>query len=178
MKRKTAYSLFGLALSTACAATAAAQAEPDRTALPIPEPQIPHSTVLDARNATPPERFEVKAPAGAPNVLLILIDDFGFGQSSAFGGPINMQTAEKLASGGLKYNNFHTCALSSPTRVALLTGRNHHTNNMGSITETATAFPGNTGQRPDSVAPLAAMLRYNGYATAHIGKNHETRPGS
>ncbi len=94
MKRKTAYSVFGLALGTACAATAAAQTEPDRTALPIPEPQIPHSTVLDVRNATPPPRFEVKAPAGAPNVLIVLIDDMGFGQSSAFGGPINMPTAD------------------------------------------------------------------------------------
>jgi arylsulfatase len=98
----------------------------------------------------------------------------GFGQSSAFGGPINMKTAERLADKGLRYNQFHTTALSSPTRAALLTGRNHHTTNTGSIMETATAFPGNTGQRPESVAPLAAMLRYNGYSTAAFGKNHET----
>ena len=174
MKRRTAYSVFGLALSTACAATAAAQTEPDRTALPIPEPQIPHSTVFDVRNATPPERFEVKAPAGAPNVLIVLIDDMGFGESSAFGGPIKMPTAERLANSGLKYNQFHTTALSAPTRAALLSGRNHHMNNMGSITETATAFPGNTGKRPDSVATLGAMLRYNGFTTAYFGKNHET----
>jgi len=174
MKRRTAYSVFGLALSTACAATAAAQTEPDRTALPIPEPQIPHSTVFDVRNATPPERFQVKAPAGAPNVLIVLIDDFGFGQSSTFGGPIPMPTADRLAKNGLKFNNFHTTALSSPTRAALLSGRNHHTNNTGSIMETSTAFPGNTGQRPLSVAPLAMMLRYNGFSTAAFGKNHET----
>ncbi|MCU0576228.1 MAG: arylsulfatase [Desulfobacterota bacterium] len=174
MRRKTTYNVLGLALSTACAATAAAQTDPDRTSLPIPEPQIPHSTVLDVRNATPPERFQVKAPAGAPNVLIVLIDDMGFGQSSAFGGPIPMPTAERLANSGLRYNNFHTTALSSPTRAALLTGRNHHTNNTGSIMETATAFPGNTGQRPESVAPLAMMLRYNGYSTAAYGKNHET----
>jgi arylsulfatase A-like enzyme len=174
MKRKTAYRALGIALGTACAATAAAQADPDRTTLPIPEPQYPHSTVFDVRNATPPPRFQVKAPAGAPNVLIVLIDDMGFGQSSAFGGPIPMPTAERLAKAGLKYNNFHTTALSSPTRSALLTGRNHHTNNTGSIMETATAFPGNTGQRPDSVAPLAMMLRYNGYTTAAFGKNHET----
>jgi len=146
----------------------------DRTVLPIPEPQYPHSTVLDARNATPPPRFEVKAPAGAPNVLIVLIDDMGFGQSSTFGGPINMPTVDRLANGGLRYNQFHTTALCSPTRTALLSGRNHHMNNMGSITETATAFPGNTGQRPESVAPLATMLRYNGYSTAAFGKNHET----
>jgi arylsulfatase A-like enzyme len=146
----------------------------DRTVLPVPEPQYPHSTVLDARNATLPPRFEVKAPADAPNVLIVLIDDMGFGQSGTFGGPINMPTVDRLANNGLRYNQFHTTALCAPTRMALLTGRNHHMGNMGSITETATAFPGYTGQRPESVAPLATMLRYNGYATAHFGKNHET----
>jgi arylsulfatase len=146
----------------------------DRTVLPIPEPQYPHSTVLDARNATPPPRFEVKAPANAPNVLIVLIDDMGFGQSSAFGGPINMPTVERLANAGLRYNEFHTTALCSPTRAALLSGRNHHMNNMGSITETATAFPGQTGQRPNSVAPVAEMLRLNGYSTGAFGKSHET----
>jgi len=98
----------------------------------------------------------------------------GFGQSSAFGGPIHMPTVERLANQGLRYNNFHTTALSSPTRAALLTGRNHHICNTGSIMETSTAFPGNTGQRPASVAPLAMTLRYNGYSTAAFGKNHET----
>ena len=146
----------------------------DRTILPIPEPQYPHSTTLDARNAVPPPQFEVKAPDGAPNVLIVLIDDMGFGQSSAFGGPIHMPTVEGLANNGLRYNEFHTTALCSPTRAALLTGRNHHTNNMGSITETATAFPGNTGKRPNSVTPLAEMLRLNGYSTAAFGKWHET----
>ncbi len=146
----------------------------DRTVLPIPEPQYPHSTVFDVRNATPPPRFEIKAPAKAPNVLIVLIDDMGFGQSSAFGGPINMPTVERLANNGLRYNEFHTTALCSPTRSALLSGRNHHTNNLGSITETATAFPGNTGQRPNRVAPVAEMLRLNGYSTAAFGKSHET----
>ena len=146
----------------------------DRTVLPIPEPDIPPSTVLDARNAKPPARFQVKAPAGAPNVLIVLIDDMGFGMSSAFGGPIHMPTAERLAAAGLRYNHFHTTALCSPTRAALLTGRNHHMCNMGSITETATSFPGQTGQRPNSVAPLAQMLRHNGYCTGAFGKSHET----
>jgi arylsulfatase A-like enzyme len=146
----------------------------DRTVLPIPEPQYAHSTVLDVRNATPPPRFEVKAPANAPNVLIVLIDDMGFGQSSAFGGPIHMPTVEGLANSGLRYNEFHTTALCSPTRSALLTGRNHHMNNFGSIAETATAFPGQTGQRPNSVGPLAEMLRLNGYSTAAFGKSHET----
>jgi arylsulfatase A-like enzyme len=146
----------------------------DRTVLPIQPPTYPPITELDARKATPPPRFEVKAPAGAPNVLLILIDDMGFGMSSAFGGPIHMPTVDRLASEGLRYNQFHTTALCSPTRTALLSGRNHHTNNMGAVTEMATSFPGNTGVRPDSVAPLAEMLRLNGYSTSFYGKNHET----
>jgi arylsulfatase A-like enzyme len=146
----------------------------DRSVLPIPEPPVPVYTELDARNVKPPPRFEVKAPNGAPNVLIVILDDMGFGQSSAFGGPIHMPTVEALANDGLRYNEFHTTALCSPTRVALLTGRNHHMNNMGGITEIATAFPGNTGQRPNAIAPLAEMLRLNGYSTAAFGKSHET----
>jgi arylsulfatase A-like enzyme len=153
---------------------AAGPAAIDRTVLPIPEPDYPHETELDARKATPPPRFEVKPPEGAPNVLIVLIDDMGFGMSSAFGGPIHMPTVDRLANEGLRYNQFHTTALCSPTRTALLSGRNHHMNNMGSITEGATAFPGMTGQRPNNVAPLAEMLRLNGYSTAMFGKNHET----
>jgi len=187
MKRITVIYILSLALPVLLAAMTdaplAAQNVPstgivaatDRTVLPIPEPQYQHSTVLDVRNAPPPPpRFEVKAPAGAPNVLIVLIDDMGFGQSGTFGGPIKMPTVERLANNGVRYNNFHTTALCSPTRMALLTGRNHHMGNTGSIMETATAFPGNTGQRPESVAPLATMLRYNGYATAAFGKSHET----
>lgn len=176
MKRKTIGATFGLALSATLAATAGAQTMPDRTALPIPEPNYPHSTVLDARKATPPPRFEVKAPAGAPNVLIILLDDMGFSQPGTFGGPINMPTLQRMADQGLRYNNFHTTGVSSPTRAALLTGRNHHTCNTSLVMEMSTAFPGATGQRPVSVAPLATTLRYNGYATAAFGKSHETAP--
>ncbi|MFM8442724.1 MAG: arylsulfatase [Methylococcus sp.] len=158
------------------AALAEVVAITDRTVLPLPEPQYPPITELDVRSVTPPPRFAVTAPADAPNVLIVLIDDFGFGQSSAFGGPIPMPTVERLARNGLRYNQFHTTAVCSATRMALLTGRNHHTGNMGSITETATGFPGNTGQRPNSVAPLAEMLRLNGYSTAAFGKYHETAP--
>jgi arylsulfatase A-like enzyme len=153
----------------------AAQETPiDRTVLPIQEPKSPLYTELDARNASPPPRFEVKAPEGAPNVLIVLIDDMGFGQSSAFGGPIHMPTVETLANEGLRFNQFHTTALCSPTRTALLSGRNHHMANMGGITEIATAFPGNTGQIPNDIAPVAEMLRLNGYSTAMFGKNHNT----
>jgi len=146
----------------------------DRTVLPIKEPYYPAQTELDARKATPPPRFEVKAPKGAPNVLVILIDDQGFGVSDAFGGPVNEPALDALASTGLKYNNFNTTALCSPTRTAILTGYNHHSNNMGTVTETATAFVGNTGIRPDNITPMADVLRMNGYSTAAFGKYHET----
>jgi arylsulfatase A-like enzyme len=155
---------------------AAAAGELDRTVLPIAEPEYPAIKELDARNAKAPPRFEVKPPKGAPNVVVVLLDDIGFGQSSAFGGPAKMATLDKLAANGLRYNNFHTTALCSPTRTALLTGRNHHVNNAGAIMELATGFPGNTGIRPQSVAPLAQMLRLNGYSTAAFGKYHETPP--
>jgi len=148
----------------------------NRTSLPIQEPTYPEDTILDARNAKAPTPFEVKAPQTAPNVVIVLIDDQGFGQSSAFGGPVNEPTAEKLAANGLKFNRFHTTALCSPSRVAILTGRNHHLNNAGAIMELATGFPGNTGVRPNSIAPLAEMLRLNGYSTAAFGKYHETAP--
>jgi arylsulfatase A-like enzyme len=146
----------------------------DRTVLPIPEPQPPVITELDARNVKAPPLFKVTAPKGAPNVVIVLLDDMGFGQSSAFGGPIHMPTLDMLAAGGLRYNNFHTTALCSPTRNALLTGRNQHVANAGAVTELATSFPGNTGIRPLNVAPLAEMLRLNGYSTAAFGKYHET----
>ena len=148
----------------------------DRTVLPIPEPKYPPIKELDARKAKAPPRFEVKAPEGAPNVVIVLIDDMGFGTTSTFGGPVSMPTLDRLAQGGLLYNNFHTTALCSPTRQALKTGRNHHSANTGSIMETATAFPGNTGVLPGSVAPLAEILRLNGYSTGAFGKWHETAP--
>ena len=159
--------LIGLFVS-ACSASL------DRTVLPIAEPRPETIRTLDARDAKAPPRFEVKAPAGAPNVVIVLIDDIGFGHSSAFGGPIQMPTLERLAAGGLRYNRFHTTALCSPTRVALLTGHNHHANNAGAIMELATAFPGNTGVRPREITTLAEILRQNGYSTAAFGKYHET----
>ena len=146
----------------------------DRTVLPISEPDYPAYRELDVRNTQPPPRFNVTAPKGAPNVVIVLIDDLGFGATSTFAGPIPTPTLDKLAQTGLRYNNFHTTALCSPTRVALKSGRNHHTANAGSIMETATAYPGNTGAIPNSVAPLAEMLRLNGYSTGAFGKWHET----
>lgn len=148
----------------------------DRNILPIQEPAPTVYKELDARNAKAPARWDVKAPEGAPNVVVVLIDDIGFGHSSAFGGPCIMPTLEKLANNGLKYNRFHTTALCSPTRTALLTGYNHHSNNAGAIMEVATAFPGNTGIRPQSITPMAEVLRMNGYSTSAWGKYHETPP--
>jgi arylsulfatase A-like enzyme len=182
MNTKTILAAVGIAalvvVVTGCSESHSQTSKPaaglDRTVLPIPEPTYAPVTELDARKVTAPPRFEIKAPEGAPNVLIVLIDDMGFGMSSAFGGPINMPTAERLANAGLRYNHFHTTSLCSPTRAALLSGRNHHMNNMGAITEMATTFPGNTGQRPNNVAPLAEMLRLNGFSTGFFGKNHET----
>ena len=145
----------------------------DRSVLPIPEPPRPVSTELDVRNATPPPPFQVTAPAAAPNVLLVLVDDLGFAGTSTFGGPIGTPSFDRMADQGLYYNNFHTTAVCSPTRAALKSGRNHHVNNMAAIIETGTAFPGNTGKIPGEVAPLAEMLRLNGYSTAAFGKWHE-----
>lgn len=147
----------------------------DRQVLPIAEPERPTYSELDVRNVKEkPSFFQVKAPAAAPNIVIVLIDDIGFGGPSTFGGPIQTPTLDKLADGGLRFNNFHTTALCSPTRMALKTGRNHHTANTGSIMESSTGFPGNTGQVPNSVAPLAEMLRLNGYSTGAFGKWHET----
>ena len=164
--------LLALAMIVAAAPSGLA-AELDRTVLPIPEPKRPLYTELDVRNATPPPRFEVKAPAGAPNVIVVLVDDLGFAGTSTFGGPVGTPTFDRLASEGIYYNNFHTTAVCSPTRAAIKSGRNHHVANMGGIIETGTAFPGNTGQIPNSVAPVAEMLRLNGYSTGAFGKWHE-----
>src|SRR4051794_41302311 len=127
---------------------------------------------MDAKDpaATFPPIEPLRPPAGAPNVLLVLLDDVGFAASSAFGGPVRCPTAERLAAGGLKFNRFHTTALCSPTRQALLTGRNHHFVGMGGVTEIATSAPGYNSIRPDTAAPLAEMMMINGYNTAQAGK--------
>lgn len=146
-----------------------------RQILPIPDLTHAGTVLYDAKD--PDSRFTplrpLRPPDGSPNVLIVLLDDVGFGASSAFGGPAQTRTAQRLADDGLKYTRFHTTALCSPTRAALLTGRNHHTVGMGSITEMATAAPGYTSVRPDTCAPLAEILKLNGYATAHVGKCHE-----
>jgi arylsulfatase A-like enzyme len=146
-----------------------------RSILPIPDSQYVGLTTYDAKD--PDTKFprieRLLPPKGAPNVLVILIDDCGFGAASAFGGPIHTPAAERLAGNGLKFNRFHTTALCSPTRQALLTGRNHHSVNMGGITEIATSAPGYTSVRPKDKATLAETLKLNGYSTAQFGKCHE-----
>ena len=146
-----------------------------REQLPIPDQAFEGTLPFDAKDpgAKFPPIMPLRPPAGAPNVLIVLLDDVGFGASSAFGGPCRTPTAERLAADGLKYNRFHTTALCAPTRAALLTGRNHHTVGMGVITELATSAPGYSSVRPNTCAPLAQTLRLNGYATAQFGKCHE-----
>jgi arylsulfatase A-like enzyme len=146
-----------------------------RSVLPIPDRPSTGLTTYDAKD---PDTFfppitRLRPSPGAPNVLIVLLDDVGFGAASAFGGPINTPTAERLAGNGLKYTRFHTTALCSPTRSALLTGRNHHSVGMGGITEIATSAPGYNSIWPNTAAPLAQVLKLNGYSTAQFGKCHE-----
>ena len=140
--------------------------------LPLPDQAYQGPLAFDVRDL--PEALPAiqarRPPAGAPNVLIMLLDDVGFGASSAFGGPVHMPTAERLAAEGLKYTRFHTTALCSPTRAALLSGRNHHQVGMGHITETATPSPGYRSTRPNSCTPVAEILRQNGYNTAQFGQ--------
>ena len=151
------------------------QPEPGRDVLPIPDRPYDGKLPMDAKDpeATFPPIEPLRPPAGAPNVLIVLIDDAGFGSPSAFGGPCETPTAERLAADGLKFNRFHTTALCSPTRAALLSGRNHHSVGMGGITEIATSAPGYNSIRPNTCAPLAETLKLNGYSTAQFGKCHE-----
>jgi arylsulfatase A-like enzyme len=146
-----------------------------RSILPIPDPTYTGELPFDAKDpaAKFPPLAPLRPPAGAPNVLIVLLDDVGFGASSAFGGPCHTPTAERLAARGLKFNRFHTTALCAPTRAALLTGRNHHSVGMGVITELATSAPGYSSIRPNTCAPLPQILKLNGYATAQFGKCHE-----
>ncbi len=166
-----------LALVMGCEGSAIAQGDAlDRTSLPIQPPVAAPVTELDARNVTPPPPFNITPPEGAPNVVIVLIDDIGFGATEPFGGAIETPTFSQLAENGLRFNQFHTTALCSPTRASLLAGRNHHRVNVGSVMEIATGFSGNQGRRPDNAKYYAEILRQNGYSTAAFGKWHETAP--
>ncbi|MDT7746178.1 MAG: hypothetical protein QOE59_5256 [Actinomycetota bacterium] len=146
----------------------------------LPEPQAPSRVVTALGIGEQADPFDpvrpTAAPEGAPNVVVVVLDDLGFGSSSAFGGPCRMPTADRLAADGLRYTRFHVTALCSPTRQALMTGRNHHSVGMGGTTEMATAAPGYSGFRPRSAATMARTLQANGYSTAAFGKWHQTPP--
>src|SRR5262245_17578531 len=151
-----------------------------RGELPIPDVAYSGTVAYDA--SAPDSKFPpiepLRPPAGAPNVLIVLLDDVGFGASSAFGGPCNTPRFEQLAADGLRYTRFHTTALCSPSRAALLSGRNHHTVGMGGITEIATSAPGYNSIRPNTCAPLAEIPRLNGYSTAQFPREWTSRERS
>ena len=155
-----------------------AEFEAGRHVLPAPERKQTPVTAVGIHDQKQP--FEaigpIAPPPAAPNVVIVVLDDLGFGSSSAFGGPISMPTSELLAQQGLRYNRFHVNALCSPTRQSLMTGRNCHSVGMGGTTEMATAAPGYSGFRPASAATLAQILQGNGYSTAAFGKWHQTPP--
>ena len=146
----------------------------DRTVLPIPG-KTGRSAVGLTYEDTPYSLIQqTAAPKGAPNIVVVLLDDVGFGAAGTFGGPMPTPTADKLAAAGLRYNRIHTTALCSPSRAALLTGRNHHAVGTGSITEYATSWDGYNSVIPSTAATIAETLRLNGYSTAAYGKWHNT----
>jgi len=155
-------------------ALAESAASVDRTVLPPLAPEFKGKIGPDYKQSTPDFRpaLPLAAPTSAPNVLIIVLDDVGYGQLGCYGGPIETRNIDKLAAGGLRYGNFHTTALCSPSRAALLTGRNHHAVAMAAITEAATGFPGNYGSIPKSAGTIAEVLKQNGYNTMALGKWH------
>src|SRR5438128_9492806 len=166
--------MTALAVATQIAGSVAADAEWDRTLLPRPVEPFQGITKRTLEGSEAAFTNPVKAPPDAPNVLLVLIDDAGFGNPSTFGGPVATPTFDKLAAEGLRYNRFHVTALCSPTRAALLSGRNHHAVGFGSISELIGGWPGYSTNWPTSAASIAQILRANGYNTAAIGKWHLT----
>src|SRR5213596_2600784 len=175
MKSKLAIYLLGIALTVinAVQAQSVSSSPAESTVLPAPEPPFKGVIGETYKDSKPDKIPIVKAPEGAPNVLLVLIDDCGFGQWGTFGGQIPTPNLDRLAKNGLRYTRFHTTALCSPTRAALLTGRNHHSVGMGVITELADAYLGYSGQIPKSAAMVSEILRQNGYSTEYVGKNHQ-----
>lgn len=160
--------LSAVTMSSACFA---------QSKLPQTDPAFEGKVAETFANSTPSYPQPVKAPEGSPNVLLILLDDVGFGMCSTFGGPVETPNMEKLAKNGLTYNRFHTTALCSPTRAALLAGRNHHSVGTGVIIEMGTGYPGYTGIIPRETALISQVLRDNGFATSMFGKWHNTPEG-
>jgi arylsulfatase A-like enzyme len=154
--------------------SATASEWPDRTTLPIPLSPFEGKIGKTYMDSKADWQSPVAAPQGAPNVIVILLDDVGFGQTSTFGGLIPTPHLDKLAAEGIKYNTFHTTAICGPTRAALLTGRNHHESGNGFLMEWATGFPNYSTMLPKSTATIGRILQGNGYATWWYGKNHNT----
>jgi arylsulfatase len=146
------------------------QGTPAQEILPKPPGAFQGTIDVSRAKSTPDWPKPVKAPAGAPNVLLVLLDDVGFGATSTFGGPVAAPALDQLASAGLRYNRFHVNALCSPTRAALLSGRNDHQIGFGNIAELASGFPGYNGIWGRQYASIAKVLQQNGYSTAAFGK--------
>ncbi|HJY86246.1 MAG TPA: sulfatase-like hydrolase/transferase, partial [Candidatus Acidoferrales bacterium] len=159
-------------MSICVLALSALGAPAQKEVLPKPEAPFKGKIGRTAKDSKPDFPKGVTAPAGAPNILMILTDDVGFGASSTFGGPIQTPNFQRLADSGLRYNMFHTTALCSPTRAALITGRNHHTNASGVITEMATGYPGYNSLISKSSGSVGEVLRENGYNTSWFGKMH------
>src|ERR1700752_3697733 len=173
-KRMTWLFIAALVPATQISRSIAANAEWDRTVLPRPAQPFEGMTKPTLEGSKAAFTRPVKAPPDAPNILLVLIDDAGFGNPSTFGGPVATPTLDKLAAEGLRYNRFHTTALCSPTRAALITGRNHHSASFAGITELATGYDGYCCILPRNCGTVGEMLRQNGYMTAWVGKNHNT----
>src|SRR5215469_5573379 len=172
-RRTLLLSTTSLVAASRMSATAPSlRAQQPQEILPKPEPPFQGKMGRTVKDSTPDFPKSVEAPAAAPNVLLILTDDVGFGASSTFGGPIQTPTFQRLADNGLRYNMYHTTALCSPTRAALVTGRNHHSVASGVITEFATGYPGYNSLVPKSAGSVGSVLKDNGYNTSWFGKMH------
>ncbi|WP_254515771.1 arylsulfatase [Novosphingobium sp. G106] len=152
-------------------------AQSERSVLPVPPSPFSGVIADNILDSTPSPQVPVRAPHGAPNVLLFMSDDVGFAMSSAFGGPVPTPNFERLAAQGQRYNRFHTTGVCSPSRAALLTGRNHHNVGMGHVSDLASGYPGYTGRITPEAATIAQVLKLNGYSTAMFGKHHNVPPG-
>ena len=168
--------VLAVAIGLLCGVVVQAQAQGKQKigeVLPIEPPGGQRITEVDYRKVSPPSRFEVKPPKGAPNVVIVLLDQVGYADPATFGGPIRTPTLDRLAKEGLTYTNFHVNSLCSPSRISLLTGRNSHQASIAAVVDASTAYPGDTGRRPDSVATIGEVLRRWGYVTSYFGKSHE-----
>lgn len=168
---------FQIALMSAGIVTAAPGIAQDRGSLPMPSPAFDGVMAENVRDGRPGNAAPVRAPQGAPNIFLMMSDDVGFAMSSAFGGPVGTPNFDRLAAQGQRYNRFHTTGICSPSRAALLTGRNHHAAGVGWLSDIPSPYPGYGGRILPETATIAEVLKLNGYSTAMFGKHHNTPSG-